>query len=202
MTGPSPWTNSISRSRTRNSWSSWDRADAARRPPSDASRTRISGRGRNLHRRPPRERPRSERAQHRDGVPELRLVPAHDRVPEHGISVGERKGRGARDHRTSEPNRKVAPSGDPLAPKACAAQWWPAAARRRRPGDRPRAPGLPDGRAAQQPRRETPGPYARRTETPPERPRCHDDLRDARPSRGDDDGGPRGAVEQRGPPAI
>ncbi len=37
------------------------------------------------HRRPGRQRRRVEGPRHRDGVPELRALPAHDRRPEHGL---------------------------------------------------------------------------------------------------------------------
>ena len=66
-----------------------------------------------------------------------------------------------------------------------------AAARRDGPRDRARAAGVPDGRAALEPRREAPRPDARRDRAHPARARRDDDLRDARPGRGDDDGRPR-----------
>ena len=62
----------------------------------------------------------------------------------------------------------------------------PAAAGRDGPGDRARAARLPDGRAAVEPRREAARPDARRDRPDPARPRGDDDLRDARPERGDD----------------
>ena len=67
----------------------------------------------------------------------------------------------------------------------------PAPARRDGPRDRARAAGLPDGRAALEPRREAARADARRDRAPPARPRRDDDLRHARPGRGDDDGRPR-----------
>ena len=57
--------------------------------------------------------------------------------------------------------------------------------------DRARAAGVPDGRAALEPRREAPRPDARGDREAPARPRHDDDLRHARPGRGDDDGRPR-----------
>ena len=79
-------------------------------------------------------------------------------------------------------------------PQAQAAVRWPAAAGRHGPGDRPRAAGLPHGRAAVQPRRQAAGADARRDRRGPARPQRHHDLRHARPDRGDDDGRPgRGA---------
>src|SRR5207237_8440531 len=71
----------------------------------------------------------------------------------------------------------------------------PAAARGAGPGDRPRAPGLPHGRAAFEPRRPTALSDARGAETLAEVDWCDHGLRDARPARGDDDGRPdRGDV--------
>ena len=76
-----------------------------------------------------------------------------------------------------------------------------ASARRHGAGDRPRAGGLPDGRAALEPRREAAGPDAGRDPPAAAAARCDDDLRHARPGRGDDDGRPRGSHE-RGAPAA
>jgi hypothetical protein len=42
-------------------------------------------RRRDRHRRPRGQRARAGRARHRDGVPELRAVPAHERVRQHGL---------------------------------------------------------------------------------------------------------------------
>ncbi len=67
----------------------------------------------------------------------------------------------------------------------------PAAAGGDGPGDRPPAAGVPDGRAALEPRREAARPDARRHREAPARPRHDDDLRHPRPGRGDDDGRPR-----------
>ena len=67
----------------------------------------------------------------------------------------------------------------------------PAAARRDGPRDRAPAAGVPDGRAALEPRRQAARADARRDRAAPARPRRDDDLRHARPGRGDDDGRPR-----------
>ena len=61
--------------------------------------------------------------------------------------------------------------------------------------------GVPDGRAALEPRREAARPDARRDRRAPARPRRHDDLRHARPGRGDDDGRPRRRHAQGRAPA-
>ena len=71
----------------------------------------------------------------------------------------------------------------------------PAPARGDGARDRAPAAGVPDGRAALEPRREAPRPDARRHLEAPARPRDDDDLRHARPGRGDDDGRPRGGDE-------
>ena len=73
----------------------------------------------------------------------------------------------------------------------------PAPARRARSRDRPRAGGVPDGRAAVEPRRQAARPDARRDRPPP--PAAQDDgrLRHPRPGRGDDDGHPDRGHERR-----
>ena len=86
-------------------------------------------------------------------------------------------------------------------PQAEAALRRPAPARRDGTRDRPRAEGLPDGRAAVEPRREAARPDARRDREAPARPRHDDDLRHPRPGRGDDDGRPCRGHEPRRAPA-
>ena len=76
-----------------------------------------------------------------------------------------------------------------------------APARRHGPRDRPRAAGVPHGRAALEPRREAPRADARRDREAPARARHDHDLRDARPGRGDDDGRSRRGHEHGRPPA-
>ena len=76
-----------------------------------------------------------------------------------------------------------------------------APARRDGPGDRPRARGVPDGRAPLEPRREAARADARRDPPAPAAARRDDDLRHARPGRGDDDGRPRRGDERRAPAA-
>ena len=51
--------------------------------------------GHDPDRRPDRERRPARRAGHRDGVPELRPVSAHDRVPEHGAQPEDPQGQEA-----------------------------------------------------------------------------------------------------------
>ena len=64
----------------------------------------------------------------------------------------------------------------------------PAPAGRDGPGHRPRAQGLPDGRAAVEPRRQAPGVDAGVAVSAARAARRHHRLRDARPGRGDDAG--------------
>ena len=84
---------------------------------------------------------------------------------------------------------------DPAAgPQAEATLRWPAATGGDGSGDRPRAAGVPDGRAAVQPRRQAARADARRDRTGTAGSQRHHPLRHPRPGRGDDDGGPgRGA---------
>ena len=81
--------------------------------------------------------------------------------------------------------------------QAVAALRRPAAARRARPRDHRRGAGVPDGRAAVEPRR-----AAARRDAPGDpraaaQARHHDGVRHARPGRGDVDGRPRRAAERR-----
>ena len=94
------------------------------------------------------------------------------------------------DRRVKEAARAARPRAVSRA-QAAGALGRPAAARRHGPRDRARAGGVPDGRAALQPRREAARADARRDQEAPGRSRHDDDLRHARPGRGDDDGRPR-----------
>ena len=67
----------------------------------------------------------------------------------------------------------------------------PAAAGRDGPRDRPRAAGLPDGRAAVEPGRQAPRLHARLAQPAARAARRHHRLRHPRPGRGDDPGRPR-----------
>ncbi len=88
-----------------------------------------------------------------------------------------------------------------LEAQAARALRRPAAARRDGPRDRARAGGVPDGRAALEPRREAARADARRDREAAGRSRRDDDLRHARPGRGDDDGRPRRRHAQGRAPA-
>ena len=86
--------------------------------------------------------------------------------------------------------------------QARAALRRPAPARRDGAGDRPRAEGVPHGRAALEPRREAPRPDARRHRRPPGAPRRDDRLRHARPVGGDDARKPGCRAPRRQAPAV
>ena len=114
-----------------------------------------------------RQRRRARGPRHRDGLPDLRAVPAHDGGREHGLRAEDagvpqgatiasaRAARGARlRHRRA--------AGAP----AARAVGRPAPARGDGPRDRARARGVPDGRAAVQPRREAARGDARRHRAP------------------------------------
>ena len=85
--------------------------------------------------------------------------------------------------------------------QAAGALRRPAAARGDGPRDRARAAGVPDGRAALEPRCEAARADAGRDPPAPAAARRDHDLRHARPGRGDDDGRPRRRHERRSPTA-
>ena len=120
--------------------------------------------GRDPDRRPRRHRRRPEEPRHRDGVPELRALPAHDRRRQHRLPAQDR----ARSPKAEREARRVDDAAEMLGldraprPQARAALGRPAPARRDGPRDRARAAGLPDGRAAVEPRREAARRDARR----------------------------------------
>ncbi len=141
------------------------------------------------------------RPRHRDGVPELRAVPAHDRARQHRVraEAGEaaeggdrRQGqRGGRDPRPPEPPR--AQAGEPVR--------RPAPARGHGARDRAQPEGVPDGRAAVEPGREAARADAGRGGAHPAPPQHHHGLRHPRPDRGHDAGRPRGDHAARRAPA-
>ena len=104
-----------------------------------------------------------EGPRHRDGVPVLRAVPAHD-ASRDNIAYGLK----IRKMHKAEIDRRVQKAADMLelgaaaGPQAQAALRRPAAAGGHGPGHRPRAAGLPDGRAAVQPGRQAARADARR----------------------------------------
>ena len=155
----------------------------------DAEHDRRPGghhRGRAAHRRPGGEQQGAQGPRHRDGVPELRAVPAHDRAGEHGLRAEAGQDAAGRDRREGrrggqDPRPHPAPG-----PQAGQPVRRPAAAGRDGPGDRARPGGVPDGRAAVEPRRQAARADAHRGVAAPAAPGHHDGLRHPRPDRGHD----------------
>src|SRR5947209_761274 len=142
--------------------------------------------GRDHDRRPGRQRSSAEGPRHRHGVPELRALPAHDRLRQHGLrpedaEVPEGRDPEARAGRGRDPRHPGAPQA-----QAPAALRRPAAAGRGRARDRASPAGVPLRRAALQPGCQAPRPDARRAEAAPRAARDHRHLRDPRSGRGDD----------------
>ena len=96
------------------------------------------------------------RPRRRDGVPELRAVPAHVGRRERRLPAADPRAEGRRAAEARARGGAVAGDRPPARTSAAAALGRPAPARRTGAGDRPRAGGVPDGRAALQPRREAP----------------------------------------------
>ena len=140
-----------------------------------------------------RRQPRpAARPRHRDGLPELRALPAPHGLRQHRLRPEAEEGaEGRRSTSASRTPRSVLGLEGFLEAQAARALRRPAPARRDGPRDRARAGGVPDGRAALEPRREAARADARRDREAPERPRHDHRLRHARPGRGDDDGRPR-----------
>ena len=108
----------------------------------------------------------------------------------------------ARDARAGRRRRRRARAQGAHRPQAGRALGRPAPARRDRPRDGARAAGLPDGRAALQPRREAARRHARRARAAARPARRHDRLRHPRPGRGDDARRPRRGAARRHRPAV
>ena len=123
---------------------------------------------------------------HRDGVPELRAVPAHDRAGEHGLRA--EAGQDAAGHHQREGRGGGPDPGPDPAPGPQAGQpvRRAAAAGGHGPGHRARPVGVPDGRAAVEPGREAAGADAHRGVADPAAPGHHHRVRHARPDRGHD----------------
>ena len=69
--------------------------------------------GHDQDRRPRRHEPAARRARHRDGVPELRALPAHDRVREHGVRAAHQAPAGSRDQAARRRGRRRASASTP-----------------------------------------------------------------------------------------
>ena len=102
-------------------------------------------------------------------------------LKQQGVPKEERRQRVARGREAARP--RALPR-----PQAAQPLGRPAPARRHGARHRPAPAGLPDGRAALQPRREAARADAHRARRAAVAPGGHDRLRDPRPGRGDDDG--------------
>ena len=154
-------------------------------------------RGRDLHRGPPHQRRAAARSGHRHGVPELRALSAHDGVREHVVrpspaEAAERRDRPSGQGGGRDPRHRRAPRAPPQA-----AFRRSAAAGRDGAGHRAQSRGVPVRRAAVEPRRQAPGPDADGNQAHPPAGANDRGLRDARPGRGDDPGGPDRGDERR-----
>ena len=170
------------------------RVHGARRPlrlrqvdaPADDRRPRGGHRGPDLDRRPRGLPARAARSGHRDGLPELRALPAHDRGQEPRLRPqGARDAEGG-DRTAGRRGRDDARARGSARPEARRPLRRSATAGRDGARDRQGAGRLPDGRAALQPRRQAPRRHARRARAPARAARDHDRLRHARPGGGDD----------------
>ena len=119
-------------------------------------RSRGDHRGRHLYRRPARQRRAAEISRRGDGLPVLRALPAPDGRRQYRLPAEDPEGAEAR----AAPDRqRGGQAGRARRPPGAAAQGAlrrPAAARGAGPRHRAHAQGLPDGRAALQPRRQAP----------------------------------------------
>ena len=152
-------------------------------------------------RRRSRQRSLAEGSRHRDGLPELRALPAHDRAREHGLrALPRRVDKAEIDQQGRGGGGETRPGQTPR-PQAGQPLRRPAPAGGDGPGDRPRPESVPDGRAALQPRREAAGADADRGRAPAVGPGNDDGLRHPRPDRGDDPRRPGRGDARRRPPA-
>ena len=102
------------------------------------------------------ERRAALEARHRDGVPVLRALPAHDRLQQHGLRHEARARQQGGDRQAGARGGRH-PAARPLSrPPAEGAFRRPAPARRDRPRHRAQPEGLPLRRAAVEPRRGAP----------------------------------------------
>ena len=110
--------------------------------------------GRDLYRRPAGQRRAAEGPRHRDGVPELRALPAYDRVREHVVRAAAAQVPEGRDQGAGRRGRPHPRHHRSAGPPAEAALGRPAPARRHGPRHRAQPQGVPVRRAAVEPRRQ------------------------------------------------
>ncbi len=144
------------------------------------------------------------RPRHRDGVPELRALSAHDRRQEHRVAARREQERQGRRRGARAPCRGGRSHPRPLqvpGPQARRALRRAAPACGARTGDRASARGLLDGRAAVEPRRQAADPDPPGARRAASSARHHHRLRHPRPGRGHDHGRPHRRDQRRTPPA-
>ena len=127
-----------------------------------------------------------EGPRHRHGVPELRALPAHERVRQHGVRPQDAQIRPARDRQAGRGGGRH--PGHRRPPEAQAAPAFRRPAPARGAGPRHRAPSarVPVRRAALQPRRQAQGADAGRAQEAAPAARHHGRIRHPRPGRGHD----------------
>ena len=158
--------------------------------------------GRHLHRRHGGQRPGADGPRHRHGVPELRALPAHERLRQHGVRPQDAQIRARpRSRSASSEAADILGIGELPQAQAAPALRRPAPARRAGPRHRARSQGVPVRRAAVQPRRQAARADARRAQEAAPAARHHGRLRHPRPGRGHDAGRPRRGHEGRRGPA-
>src|SRR5262245_60201806 len=152
----------------------------------DGGGTRIHHIRRCFDRRYGGEQSAAHGSRHRHGIPELRALPAHDRLRQHGFRPEDAQIRAHRDRYA-----RAGGGRDPRNPEfaeanTAAAVRRTAPARRPRPGHCAPSAGVFVRRAALQSRRETPRPDAGRAQEAAHTAQHDGDLRDPRPGGGDD----------------
>ena len=130
------------------------------------------------------------------------LYPHMSVAREHGLRPQDPEGLQGRDRPPRQGRRRAARPHRVPRPQAEGPVRRPAPARGHGPRHRPRARGVPHGRAAVEPRRQAPraDPHPDRRAAAP--PRHHHALRHARPGRGHDHGRPRRGAQGRHPAAV
>ena len=154
-----------------------DRAQLHRRPAEPVGREHLARSDAHRYAAP-------GEARIRDGVPELRAVPAHERREERRFRLAHARRHRRRCRREGRACDEAGSARRSGAQAPGPALRRAAAARGDRSRDRHRAAAHPDGRAAVEPRREAADRDARRNPPHPPRARPSDDLRHARPGRG------------------